>query len=194
MIAAAVRMVLFELLTREQIVLRLEAAFGPRPFGHLDTLSVALKQERGIYVQAQPPVAQKKRSPEAFAMKQTTLDKLQQAAREDAIRLLYLDEAGFCGSPLVKRSQSSRGLPHEIEPNTHCRRSVPGVLDYGANKLIHAIHGRCIKDPNVVRFVGDLLAMDDGRPTVIVLDNASIHMDRQVGRPFSANYQINRPN
>ncbi|WP_157652061.1 transposase [Burkholderia ubonensis] len=108
-------------------------------------------------------------------MKQATLDKLQQAARENAIRLLYLDEAGFCGSPPVQRSWSPRGLPHEIEPNTHCRRSVLGALDYGANLLIHATHARSIKGPTVVRFIDDLLAVDDDRPTVIVLDNASIH-------------------
>ncbi|WP_080415598.1 IS630 family transposase [Burkholderia ubonensis] len=108
-------------------------------------------------------------------MKQATLDKLQRAARDDAIRLLYLDEAGFCGSPPVQRSWSPRGLPHEIEPNTHCRRSVLGALDYGPNTLIHATHARSIKGPNVVRFIDDLLAVDDSRPTVIVLDNASIH-------------------
>lgn len=108
-------------------------------------------------------------------MKQATLDKLQLAARENAIRLLYLDEAGFCGSPPVQRSWSPRGLPHEIEPNTHCRRSVLGALDYGANTLIHATHARSIKGPNVARFIDNLLAADDDRPTVIVLDNASIH-------------------
>jgi transposase len=45
MIAAVVRMASAEPLTREQIVQRLEAEFGPLPFGHLDTLSVALKQK-----------------------------------------------------------------------------------------------------------------------------------------------------
>ncbi|WP_198385797.1 transposase [Burkholderia ubonensis] len=108
-------------------------------------------------------------------MKRAALDKLRQAAREDAIRLLYLDEAGFCGSPPVQRSWSPRGLPHEIEPNTHCRRSVLGALEYSANTLIHATHARSIKGPNVVRFIDDLLAADEGRPSVIVLDNASIH-------------------
>ncbi|KVW47310.1 helix-turn-helix domain-containing protein [Burkholderia ubonensis] len=34
-----------EPLTREQIVQRLETEFGPLPFGHLGTLSVALKRE-----------------------------------------------------------------------------------------------------------------------------------------------------
>ncbi|WP_198390005.1 transposase [Burkholderia ubonensis] len=108
-------------------------------------------------------------------MKQATLDKLQQAAREGAIRLLYLDEAGFCGSPPVQRSWSPRGLPHEIEPNTHCRRSVLGALDYGVNTLIHATHTGSIKGRNVVRFIDDLLETGDSHPSVIVLYNASIH-------------------
>jgi transposase len=108
-------------------------------------------------------------------MKQTTLAKLQQAAREDAVRLLYLDEAGFCGSPPVQRSWSPRGLPHEIEPNHHCRRSVIGALDFGSNTLLHAAHAGTIKGSHIERFIDDLLAAGDGRPTVIVLDNASIH-------------------
>ncbi|HDR9512260.1 transposase [Burkholderia cepacia] len=45
MIAAVVRMASAEPLTREQITQCLEAEFGPLPFEHLDTLSVALKRE-----------------------------------------------------------------------------------------------------------------------------------------------------
>ncbi|WP_216353886.1 IS630 family transposase, partial [Burkholderia cenocepacia] len=96
-------------------------------------------------------------------------------ARQGVVRLLYLDEAGFCGSPPVQRSWSPRGLPHEIEPNHHCRRSVIGALDFGSNTLVHAAHASTIKGPHVERFIDDLLAAGDGRPTVVVLDNASIH-------------------
>ncbi|WP_198388706.1 IS630 family transposase [Burkholderia ubonensis] len=117
----------------------------------------------------------KKRNEEEFAVKQVTLDKLQQAAREAAMRLLFLDEAGFCCSPPVQRSWSPRGLPHATEPNTHTRRSVLGALDFGPNELIYAIHAGTIKGPGVVRFIDSLLVGGDGRPTVIVLDNASIH-------------------
>lgn len=99
----------------------------------------------------------KKRNEEAFAMKQTTLEKLQQAARDGAVRL-YLDEAGFHGSPPVQRSWSPRGLPHQVEPNHHCRRSVIGALDFGENTLIHAAHGGTIKAPNVEHFIDGLLA------------------------------------
>src|ERR1700735_291854 len=108
-------------------------------------------------------------------MKQATLEKLQQAAREDAVRLLYLDEAGFHGSPPVQRSWSPRGLPHQVEPNPHCRRSVIGALDFGENTLIHAAHAGTIKAQDVECFIDSVLATGNGLPTVIVLDNASIH-------------------
>jgi len=108
-------------------------------------------------------------------MKQATLEKLQQAAREDAVRLLYLDEAGFHGSPPVQRSWSPRGLPHQVDPNPHCRRSVIGALDFGENTLIHAAHAGTIKAQDVECFIDSVLATGNGLPTVIVLDNASIH-------------------
>lgn len=56
-----------------------------------------------------------------------------------------------------------------------CRRSVVGALDYGANTLVHATHARSVRGHTVVRFIDDLLETSNARPTVIVLDNASIH-------------------
>jgi transposase len=108
-------------------------------------------------------------------MKEATLEKLQQAAREGGVRLLYLDEAGFHGSPPVQRSWSPRGLPHQVEPNLHCRRSVIGALDFGQNTLNHAAHSGTIKAPDVEHFIDGVLAGAADIPTVIVLDNASIH-------------------
>jgi transposase len=108
-------------------------------------------------------------------MKQATLDKLQVAARDGQCRLFYPDEAGICAAPPVQRSWSPRGLPRAIEPNSHCRRSIIGALDFGRNSLIHASHTRTVKALHVVEFIGALLQQGDGKPTVIVLDNASIH-------------------
>ena len=108
-------------------------------------------------------------------MKRTTLEKLQLAARDGQCRLFYFDEAGFCGSPPVQRSWSPRGLPHAIEPNHHCRRNVVGALNFGENSFIHAASAKTVKGPDVVEFLDSLIRQGDGRPTVIVLDNASIH-------------------
>lgn len=49
MIATAMELASTEPLTREQIVQRLEVQFGPMPFVHLDTLSVALKRAGFTY-------------------------------------------------------------------------------------------------------------------------------------------------
>ena len=108
-------------------------------------------------------------------MKRATLEKLQVAARDGQCRLFYLDEAGFCGSPPVQRSWSPRGLPHAIEPNHHCRRNVLGALNFAENSLIYAASARTVKGPDIVTFLDGLVTQGDGRPTVIVLDNASIH-------------------
>ena len=64
-------------------------------------------------------------------MKANTLEKLQKAARDGACRLIYLDEAGFAASPPVQRGWSPIGEPHCVVPQSHCRRSVLGALDFG---------------------------------------------------------------
>ena len=50
-----------------------------------------------------------------------------------------------------------------------------GALDFGRNTLIHAAHTGTIKAPDVERFIDRLLASASALPTVIVLDNASVH-------------------
>ncbi len=108
-------------------------------------------------------------------MKADTLGKLQCAARDGQCRLFYFDEAGFRAAPPVQRSWSPRGLPHSIEPNSHCKRSVVGALDFGKNSFIYAASARTVKGPDVVEFLDSLIRKGDRCPTVIVLDNASIH-------------------
>jgi transposase len=105
-------------------------------------------------------------------MVQTILDKLQVALRDDQRRLFHFDEAGLPAAPPVQRSRSPRGLPHAM--NSHCRRSIIGALDFGNNALIHTSHTGTIKTLHVFEFIEALLQHGDGKPTVIVLDNASI--------------------
>jgi transposase len=108
-------------------------------------------------------------------MKSATLEKLQRAARASAVRLVYLDEAGFAASPPVQRAWSPRGLPHCVEPRFHCRRSVPGALDFGANTLAYHVASSSIKGEAVIEFLEQVARHGDERPTVVALDNASIH-------------------
>ncbi|KMZ13614.1 hypothetical protein BHUM_01632c [Candidatus Burkholderia humilis] len=100
-------------------------------------------------------------------MKQAALKTLQQTARQGTIQLFYLEKQFF-----VDRRQLSIAGHYETcftrSRNTPCQRSVIGTLDCGTNMLIHAIYAQSS------RFIDDLLAVGDGRLTVIVLDNASI--------------------
>ncbi|MFM4849399.1 transposase [Aeromonas rivipollensis] len=62
------------------------------------------------------------------------------------------------------------------EPQPHYRRSVLGVLDYGANTLMYQVHSTSVKRDTVVQFVDQIAqAGEPGKPTIVVLDNAKIH-------------------
>jgi transposase len=109
-------------------------------------------------------------------VKTSTLPKLQQAARDGACRLIYFDQSGFSASTPVQRGWSAVGEPHRVFPKPHCRRSVLGAFDFGANLLKHEASKTTIKRPDVIRFL-DQVAREGapGLMTVMVLDNASIH-------------------
>jgi hypothetical protein len=102
-------------------------------------------------------------------MKAATVSKLQQAAIDVQCRLIYFDQAGFSALPSVQRGRSPRD-------KSHCRRLVPGALDFGAHTLIH---DKAIGQPPDGRSIpGDRVAQQtDRRPTVVVLNNASIYHD-----------------
>src|SRR5471032_729694 len=132
-------------------------------------------QARRVFLQAWPLLAQKKRDEQEFAVKTDTLSKLQQAARDGACRLIYFDEAGFSASPPVQRGWSPVGEPHRVVPQAHCKRSVLGAFDYGANLLRHELSKATIKRPAVVQFLDQIAQEGDpAKMTVVVLDNAKI--------------------
>ncbi|HWW99939.1 IS630 family transposase [Collimonas sp.] len=109
-------------------------------------------------------------------MKARVLTKLQQAARDDMLRLVYFDAAGISASPPVQRGWSPIGKPHSIVPQPHCKRSVLGALDFGANQLRHQSYKESIKRPTVVQFLDQTAQeSDSSKMTVVVLDNTKIH-------------------
>ena len=109
-------------------------------------------------------------------MKAATLAKLQQAAFDGACQLFYFDQSGFSASPPVQRGWSPVGEPHRVFPQPHCRRSVLGALDFGANLLTYRASKATIKRPDVVQFLEQIARESTpGLTTVVVLDNASIH-------------------
>jgi NAD(P)-dependent dehydrogenase (short-subunit alcohol dehydrogenase family)/transposase len=132
MLATAIKAASAESMTLGQIAQRIESVHGEPMPCRVETLAVALKAGR-LLVQACPVLAQKKRDERDFAMKASTLSKLQKAGRDRQCRLIYFDEAGFSASPSVQRGWSPRGKHHCVTPNPHCRRSVMGALDVAVN-------------------------------------------------------------
>jgi transposase len=111
-----------------------------------------------------------------FAMMQQALSSVRHAASQGDCRLLYFDEATFCASPPVQRSWSPLGEPHRTEPARHCKRSVLGALDLGAQQLHHAAYTTTINREIVIDFLDTVIRQ--GKPdqiTFVVLDNARIH-------------------
>lgn len=97
-------------------------------------------------------------------MKTDTLSKLQQAARDGVCRLIYFDQSGFSASPPVQRGWSPVGEPHRVLPQPHCRRSVLGAFDFGANLLKHEASKATIKRPDVIQFLDQVAAGRRARP------------------------------
>ncbi len=109
-------------------------------------------------------------------MKAATLVKLQQAAHDGACQLFYFDQSGFSASPPVQRGWSPIGKPHQVFPQPHCKRSVLGALNFGAQLLTYHASKTTIKRPDVVQFLDQIAHQSiPDLLTVVVLDNASIH-------------------
>jgi transposase len=91
--------------------------------------------------------------------------------------LYFLDESGMSNVPNVQRAWSPVGKPHCADASVSRKRvNMLGALDYAANKLIHAVQETSVKRPQVVEFIDRLATQqEDGKPIIVVLDNASIH-------------------
>jgi transposase len=164
MVTTAVQAASAESLT--QIAQRVETIYGKLPC-RTATLGVALKREGFAF----------KRN--RFALKKSVTKKNSPWSRPRATnssKPLARPPCVCCfwTRPVFAARRRFKEARHH-EPNTHTRRSALGALDFGPNELIYATHARTVKSPDVVRFIDSLLAEGDGRPTMIVLDNASIH-------------------
>lgn len=79
--------------------------------------------------------------------------------------------------PNVPRAWSPLSKPHCADASVHRKRiNILGALNYADNRLIHTLHEGSIKRPQVIEFIDHLSRVhSDGKPTIVVLDNASIH-------------------
>jgi transposase len=124
-----------------------------------------------------PPIPKKKRPEQEFIEKGIVLEKLKISAKDGVSHLYFFDESGMSTVPNVQRAWSPLCMPHCADASGSRKRvNILGALNYAANTLVHALHETTVKRPQVVEFIDRLAAMHvDGKPVIVVLDNASIH-------------------
>ena len=106
------------------------------------------------------------------------MNALQQAAKQEAFDLFYMDGAGFSALPNVQRAWSPLGQTHIADASLGRKRlSVLGALQYGVEPQLwyESIFGSVCAE-TVIGFIDRLAAQTDPtRLSVVVLDNASVH-------------------
>ena len=124
-----------------------------------------------------PSLVKKKRPEQEFIEKKAVLNRLKGAAKEGHAHVFFFDESGMSNVPNVQRAWSPLGKPHCADASIAKKRvNILGALDYAANTLTHVLHEENVKRTHVVDFIDQLATQyADGKPKIIVLDNASIH-------------------
>jgi transposase len=136
-----------------------------------------------------------KRDEQAFDEKKIVIEKLKVVAKAGAIDLYFFDEAGMATVPNVQSAWSPIGKPHCADASAPRKRvSILGALNHAANTLIHEVHETTVKRPQVIEFINQLAIRPtaDGRPKIVVLDNASIHhnIDEQILHKWLCDHRL----
>ena len=101
------------------------------------------------------------------------------AAVEQKIDLLYFDQSGFGREPPIPYAWQDQGVTLVLPSRTGSRINVMGLYSLMQGTLEWEIHTRSITSEDVIDFF-DACAERISKPTVIVLDNASIHTSKEI--------------
>ncbi len=143
---------------------------------HKDTLKMALKALR-FSLHRIRRVVKGEPDPDLYAQKQQALEDLKQREARGAIDLRYCDASGFCLVLYVPYAWQEQGTTLALSLRSHKKHlNIIGFLNRKNDFEAYTFEGSI--DTNTV-----IACMDDfcrGRtiPTVIVLDNASMHTSK----------------
>ena len=193
MVDTACEIVREEALTLRAIGQRVRARHPHARSFSIGRLGARLRERRMRFKRCRLSL-KRKRDAQAFEDKKIVIDKLKVAAAADAIHLYFFDEAGMSTVPNVQYAWSPQGKPHVADASAPRKRvNILGALNHAANTLVHAVHESTVKRPDVVAFI-DRLAMrhSDGKPIIVVLDNASIHhhIDEDILNKWLIDHQL----
>ncbi|MGJ5673092.1 MAG: IS630 family transposase [Nostochopsis sp.] len=111
--------------------------------------------------------------PAEYQEKKAQLEELKRLEDEGEINLYYLDETGFCLIPNVPYGWQKRGEYLAIKSRRSSRLNVLGIMNRN-NHLETYISSQSINSDVVIACIDAFFATVN-KPTVIVVDQASIH-------------------
>jgi transposase len=111
--------------------------------------------------------------PETYQQKREALEILIAEDREGIIDLGYFDESGFCLVPYIPYAWQEQGETVSIESGHSKRLNVLGFMNRRNDLEAYTIEG-AVDSTVVIHFFNAFCKTIEG-PTVVVVDNASIH-------------------
>jgi transposase len=111
--------------------------------------------------------------PETYQQKREALEILIAEDREGIIDLGYFDESGFCLVPYIPYAWQEQGETISIESGHSKRLNVLGFMNRRNDLEAYTIEG-AVDSTVVIHFFNAFCKTIEG-PTVVVVDNASIH-------------------
>ena len=117
-----------------------------------------------------------KQNPQELAKKKGQLELLEKLEQEKQIDLFYLDESGFCLTPCIPYAWQEKGQVVELPCSKSKRLSVLGF--YNRNNEFYPFSTTDKIDSKFVIEAIDTFVERVCRPTVLVLDNASLHRSK----------------
>jgi transposase len=162
-----------------ELAARIQKTFGKAV--STDTARRLLKASGKVWKRARCGLA-RERDEEGFRLCEQELAEHLQASGRGEIKLLYLDESGFNGVPYIPYAWQDKGATLELPCPKGKRINVLGVLSVSEAKLdAHIPDGKMTSEfvLKVLDGISEKTKADD-IPTVLTLDNASIHTAKVV--------------
>lgn len=161
-----------------QVAEQVEKETGKR--AHIETLRKIAKKNGKIWKRKKKSL---KGKPEEAAYKQAEadLDELRLLSSQGEFDLVYYDESGISLQPVIPYAWQDQGREGTLEiPSSHSKRiNLAGFL----NPVDGTFNGQQIEgtvNSDVIIDIMDDYCNQIDKPTVVVLDNASIHSSKKV--------------
>jgi transposase len=157
-----------------ELIDRIQKTFGKAV--SKDTARCLLKAAGKVWKRVRCGLADK-RDEESFRLCEQELAEHLQASGQGEIKLLYLDESGFNGVPYIPYAWQDKGTTLELPCPKGKRINVLGILSASDAKLETHIPDGKMTSEFVLKVLDGISenTKADSIPSVLILDNASIH-------------------